>query len=88
MTTQNIRVACLGAGYFSQFHYGSWNRLERVTLVGACDTDLEKAKATGLPAYSDLGTMLAEQQPQLLDIILPPTHPKNSRYACNVVRLS
>lgn len=73
MTTQNIRVACLGAGYFSQFHYGSWNRLERVTLVGACDTDLEKAKATGLPAYSDLGTMLAEKQPQLLDIILPPT---------------
>lgn len=67
-----LRVGCVGAGYFAQFHYGSWDRMPRVTLVGSCDRDVEKAKATGLPAYSDLDQMLTEQSPDLLDIILPP----------------
>ncbi len=67
-----LRVACIGAGYFSQFHYGSWARMERVNMVGACDRDPARAAATGLPPYSDLSTMLAEQQPDLLDVILPP----------------
>ena len=67
-----LKVACVGAGYFSQFHYDSWARMERVTLVGSCNRDIEKANATGLPAYSDLDQMLAEQKPDLLDIILPP----------------
>lgn len=67
-----IRVACVGAGYFSQFHYGSWRRLPDVALVGACDIDADRAKATGLPAYDDLKSMLAHAQPELLDIILPP----------------
>ncbi|WP_170580220.1 Gfo/Idh/MocA family protein [Ruegeria arenilitoris] len=69
---QFIRVACVGAGYFSQFHYGSWRRIPQVQLVAACDRDLEKAAATGLPAYDDLPSMLARESPQLLDIILPP----------------
>ena len=68
----DLKVACVGAGYFSQFHYGSWARMDRVALVASCNRDIGKAKATGLPAYSDLGTMLAEQNPDLLDIILPP----------------
>ncbi len=68
----SLRVACVGAGYFSQFHYGSWARMKRVHLVGSCNRDVEKAKATGLPAYSDLNRMLDEQKPDLLDIILPP----------------
>ena len=67
-----LKVACVGAGYFSQFHYGSWARLGRVTLVGSCDRDIDKARATGLPAYCDIDRMLAEQSPDLLDIILPP----------------
>jgi predicted dehydrogenase len=67
-----LRVACVGAGYFSQFHYDSWARMERVTLVGSCNRDIEKAKATGLPSYSDLDQMLADTTPDLLDIILPP----------------
>lgn len=67
-----VRVACVGAGYFSQFHYGSWARMDRVTLVGSCNRDLDKAQATGLPAYTDLTTMIADQSPDLLDVILPP----------------
>jgi len=67
-----IRAACVGAGYFSQFHYGSWARMDRVTLVGSCDREIKKAQATGLPAYDDLGQMLTDTTPDLLDIILPP----------------
>lgn len=67
-----LRVACVGAGYFSRFHYESWARIERVQRVGACNRDITKAEATGLPAYGDLTTMLAETSPDLLDIILPP----------------
>ncbi|KIC50413.1 Gfo/Idh/MocA family oxidoreductase [Tateyamaria sp. ANG-S1] len=67
-----IRVAGVGAGYFSQFHYGSWARMEGVEVVGACDLDREKAAATGAPAFDDLGAMLTEAAPDLLDVILPP----------------
>ncbi|WP_299624565.1 Gfo/Idh/MocA family oxidoreductase [uncultured Tateyamaria sp.] len=67
-----VRVACLGAGYFSQFHYGSWARMDGVTLVGSCDSDLGRAEATGLPAFATLEAMLDATTPDLLDIILPP----------------
>ena len=67
-----IRVACVGAGYFSQFHYDSWKRMENVTPVGSCNRNIEAARATGLPAFDDLSEMLAETKPDLLDIILPP----------------
>ncbi|MDB6176346.1 Gfo/Idh/MocA family oxidoreductase [Paracoccus sp. Z330] len=69
---KTLRVACVGAGYFSQFHYESWARMDRASVVGSCDLDLAKARATGLPAFDDLATMLAATKPDLLDIILPP----------------
>ena len=68
-----LRVACVGAGYFAQFHYQSWFRLERASVVGACDLDLARAEATGAPAFADLAAMLEATGPDLLDIILPPT---------------
>ena len=67
-----LRVACVGAGYFSQFQYESWARSDQVALVGSCNRTLAKAEATGLPAYDDLPRMLRETTPDLLDIILPP----------------
>jgi len=68
----SIRVACVGAGYFSQFHYGAWARMDGVEVVGACDTDLARASATGAPAFDDLAAMLEKTKPDLLDIIVPP----------------
>ncbi|WP_323764482.1 Gfo/Idh/MocA family oxidoreductase [Marinovum sp.] len=70
--TPPLRVACIGAGYFSRFHYGSWARMKRARPVASCNRDIAKAQATGLPAYDDVARMLAEVQPDLLDIILPP----------------
>lgn len=69
---QFIRAACVGACYFSQFHYGNWLRIPQGQLVAACDLDLEKAAATGLRAHDDLPSMLAQKTPHLLDIILTP----------------
>ncbi|KUP93365.1 Gfo/Idh/MocA family protein [Tritonibacter horizontis] len=67
-----IRVACVGAGYFSRFHYDSWARMEGAIAVASCNRDITRAEATGLPAYNDLATMLEDVKPDLLDIILPP----------------
>lgn len=67
-----LRVACVGAGYFSQFHYESWRRIAQVDLVGACDLELEKAALTGVPAFSDITEMLYAVKADVLDIILPP----------------
>lgn len=70
-----MKVACLGAGYFAQFHYDGWRQMPQIELVGACDYDLEKASATGAKAFTDLGAMLDEAPPDILDIITPPpTH--------------
>lgn len=73
MTDAGLRVACLGAGYFSQFHYGSWARMDRAACVASCDHNIDAAKATGHPAYDDLQTMLVAEKPDVLDIIVPPT---------------
>lgn len=68
-----IKVACLGAGYFSQFHLDGWRRLDGVSLVGISDLDKARATATGLPAYNDVTQLLAETAPDILDIITPPS---------------
>ncbi|RLJ58855.1 putative dehydrogenase [Litoreibacter meonggei] len=70
-----MKAACLGAGYFAQFHYDAWRRMTDVDLVGACDHNLEKAASTGAVAFTDLGDMLDTVCPDILDIITPPpTH--------------
>lgn len=72
---KTLRVACLGAGYFSQFHFDAWERIEEVELVGISNRNIEKARQTGHPAFSDIGQMLEATSPDLLDIITPPeTH--------------
>lgn len=69
-----LRVACVGAGYFSQYHIESWRRIPDVELVGVCDRVYAKAVATGAPAFTDLAKMLGAVQPDIVDLILPPVH--------------
>jgi len=77
--TGRLRIAVLGAGYFSQFHYRAWSRLP-VDLVGICDRDRTRAAtiAAGFPdarIYDTLEAMLTAERPDLLDIVTPPaTH--------------
>ena len=71
-----LRVACVGGGYFSQFHYDAWRRLP-VEVVGVCDLDRDRAAAIaadfpGASVFVDAEQMLDEVRPDLLDVIVPP----------------
>ena len=68
----NKRVATLGAGFFSHFHRGSWERLPDIDLVGVVDHDIARARDTGFPAYATLDDLLATETLDILDIVLPP----------------
>lgn len=77
-----LNVACLGAGYFSRFHYDAWRRLDGVRLLACCDRDSDKAQQTGLQSFSRLENMLTDVSIDLLDIITPPdTHLQSIRQA-------
>ncbi|HEX6415794.1 MAG TPA: Gfo/Idh/MocA family oxidoreductase [Burkholderiales bacterium] len=70
---KRVRVAGVGAGYFSQFHLQGWRALPEVELVGWCDMDVSKVK--GLPAFRSMGELLDKAKPDLIDIVTPPeTH--------------
>ena len=69
-----LRVAGVGAGYFSQFHLAGWRALaDDVELVGWCDRDVANVK--GLPAFGSFDELLEKTRPDLVDIVTPPdTH--------------
>jgi len=75
-----IRVATVGAGYFSRFHHEAWARMDDVELVGVCNRTEAKARdaaaAYGIPrVFTDFAGMLEAAEPDLVDIITPPdTH--------------
>lgn len=80
MDMPKIRIACVGAGYFSRFHIEAWNRIAEVELVAVCDINKEKAvqlaKAHSVPkSYIDIDQLLDQENVDVLDIITPPeTH--------------
>jgi predicted dehydrogenase len=75
-----LRVAAVGAGYFSQFQYAGWRNIDACETVALADLDADKARQAaarfGVPGvYAGLGEMLDAERPALLDIITPPaTH--------------
>ena len=76
-----LRVAGVGAGYFAQFHYEAWKRIEEIELVGVCDLDSEKAEQTALihnipEVCSEFDRLCKKTNPGLVDIITPPNSHK------------
>ncbi len=72
-----LKGAVIGAGYFSQFHFDAWNRLDAVDLVAVCDADQERAQAAAAKydvqqCYDDFGAMLSREKPDFVDIITRP----------------
>ena len=72
-----LKGVAIGAGYFSQFHFDAWSRLDNVSLTAICD--LERAKAEEAASqhsvsasYDNFGTMLAAERPDFVDIITRP----------------
>lgn len=81
--TRRLRVAAVGAGYFSQFQYQGWSNMARdglVEVVGLANRDLAKGQALAerhaVPrAFGSVEELLDATRPDLLDIITPPaTH--------------
>lgn len=75
--TEPLRVAGIGAGFFSQFHYEAWQRLPEAELVAICDRDQAKAAAAaqafGAPQlFTDAEALLAAGPLDILDIAAPP----------------
>ena len=70
---RKLRVAGVGAGYFSQFHLQGWRAVPQAELVGWCDKDA--TKVSGAAAFASLEEMLAKTKPDVVDIVTPPdTH--------------
>jgi D-apiose dehydrogenase len=71
-----IRLAVIGAGYFSRFHFDAWERIPEVEIVGICDRD--PARLTELQQRfpkaqisSDPQALLKQVRPDWVDIITP-----------------
>ncbi len=85
---RRLRLAVVGAGYFSRFHYDAWRRIPEVEVVAVCDRDRVKAREaakpfTGAQVHDDVSRMLDETQPDLLDIVTPPeSHAAPIEAAC------
>ena len=54
MSEQTLRILGVGAGYFAQFHYDSWKRMERVELVAYFLNFIHHPKTSNLLAISYL----------------------------------
>jgi len=78
--SKKLRVAVIGTGYFSRFHYAAWQRMPEIELVGLLTLDQTEAAdfqtEFGVDTiYSDLASMLAHSDADLVDIVSPPhTH--------------
>jgi len=73
-----LKIAVAGTGFFSQFHYDAWSRLPEAELVGAASLDpkglSDVSDHYGVSAlFADVGAMLDQTKPDLLDIVAPPT---------------
>lgn len=75
-----LKVAAIGAGYFSHFHYDAWSRMEQVELVACCDRDIRKAQGIAdrykIPrVFADHRKMLDACPVDFVDVITrPDTH--------------
>lgn len=75
-----LKAVCVGAGYFSRFHYEAWSRIPEVKIVALCDSNNGKAVEVANEfhiesVYTSVNEMLDKEQPDFIDIITPPeTH--------------
>ena len=68
-----LRVAGVGAGYFSQFHLQGWRAIPEVELVGWADKEV--SRVSDVRAFAAMEEMLAKTKPDVVDIVTPPeTH--------------
>ena len=72
-----LRVAVVGTGYFSRFHYRAWRRMADVELVALHAEEAARGAAVaaehGVPrVFDDVARMLDATRPALVDLVTPP----------------
>ena len=83
-----IRIAIVGTGYFSQFHFDAWKRL-KVNVVAICSFNENDAIYyskifNNCPIYSNFKKMIDEIDLDFVDIVIPPKdHLKLIKIAAN-----
>lgn len=73
---KKLRGVGIGAGYFSDFQYEAWSRIENVEIVAISDLKLDLAinmgKKYGIKAsYTNYMKMLEIEKPDFVDVITP-----------------
>ena len=70
-----IKAAVIGVGSMGSNHARIYDSLEGVTLVGVCDADAEQASKVAsrhrTRPYRDHATMLDEERPDLVSVVVP-----------------
>lgn len=78
--SEKLKVAAVGAGYFSRFQYEAWTRIAEVDLIATANRTISGAREIAelyhIPqVFENVPEMLDATSPDLLDIITPPeTH--------------
>lgn len=77
MNRRKLRGVCIGAGYFSHFHYEAWGRIPEVQIVAFSNRNPARAAEItsrfGLQrCYADYREMLDKERPDFVDVITPP----------------
>jgi D-apiose dehydrogenase len=76
-STEPLKIAVVGTGRISEFHFAAWQATPDVEIVAVCDIDAERARAAakqyGAPASYDAVTKLLDNEKvDALDIASPP----------------
>ena len=85
---KKIRIAIVGTGYFSQYHFDAWIRLD-VKVVAICSLNEKDAiyyskKFDNCPIYFNFKKMIDEIDLDFVDIVIPPKdHLKLIKIAAN-----
>jgi len=67
-----LRVALVGCGGIGAVHARSWGQVAGARLTAACDADVERAAALGVPAFTDLAALLDAVEVDAVDVCTPP----------------
>ena len=73
---ERIRVGLVGCGRIARVHRGYLQQLQRVELVGVCDSDAAArtafASASGLRPFGSLDELLQQGRPDAVHVLTPP----------------
>ena len=75
---EKLRVAQVGCGGRAQYHLAAMHACDAVEIVALCDLDEQRLQATGerfgvARRYRDMAEMIRAEEPELVDIVTPPT---------------